>query len=39
MLKEFAAFLVNLGEDKTIVTKEINGETYAPMWTGPAKSP
>lgn len=29
MLKEFAAFLVNLGEDKTIVTKEINGETYA----------
>lgn len=29
MLKEFAAFLVGLGEDKTIVTKEINGETYA----------
>lgn len=29
MLKEFADFLVKLGEDKTIVTKEINGDTYA----------
>lgn len=29
MLKEFASFLVGLGEDKTIVTKEINGDTYA----------
>lgn len=29
MLKEFASFLVGLGENKTIVTKEINGETYA----------
>lgn len=28
MLKEFASFLVSLGEDKTIVTKEINGDTY-----------
>lgn len=29
MLKEFAAYLVGLGENKTIITKEINGETYA----------
>jgi len=29
MLKEFADFLVKLGEDKTIATKEINGDTYA----------
>lgn len=29
MLKSFADFLVKLGEDKTIVTKEINGDTYA----------
>lgn len=29
MLKSFADFLVSLGEEKTIVTKEINGDTYA----------
>lgn len=28
MLRDFASFLVGLGQDKTIVTKEINGDTY-----------